>query len=255
MKLSKGIAAIVTGGGSGMGAAAAKALAATGAKVALLDVKEDSAAAVAREIGGIAIDCDVTSPDSVSAALAKAKAAHGAARILVHCAGILTGKRILSKEGVADLEHFARVVNVNLVGTFNIMRLAAEQMATLEPVTDSGERGVIINTASIAAFEGQIGQAAYAASKGGVVALTLPAARELARIGVRVMAVAPGAVDTPMMGTVPDDIRATIAASIPFPSRFVKPEEFASLVLHIINNEMLNGTVIRLDGATRLTPK
>jgi NAD(P)-dependent dehydrogenase (short-subunit alcohol dehydrogenase family) len=255
MKLTKGIAAIVTGGGSGMGAATARALAVAGAKVALLDVKEDAAATVAKEIGGLAIACDVTSGDSVSAALAKANAAHGPARIVVHCAGILIGKRILGKEGVADLEHFAKVVNVNLVGAFNILRLAAAEMEKLEPLTKSGERGIIINAASIAAFEGQIGQAAYAASKGGVVAMTLPAARELARVGIRVMAIAPGAVATPMIGEVPDDIRKSIEASIPFPSRFAEPEEFASLALHIIDNEMLNGTVIRLDGATRLAPK
>lgn len=255
MKLTKGISAIVTGGGSGMGAATARALAAAGAKVALLDVKEEAAAVVAKEIGGIAIGCDVTSGDSVKAAIDKAAAAHGAPRIVVHCAGILAGKRILGKEGVADLDHFVKTIHVNLAGTFNILRLAAVAMEKLDTLTPSGERGIIINTASIAAFEGQIGQAAYAASKGGVVALTLPAARELARVGIRVMAIAPGAVETPMIGEVKDDIRASIEAGIPFPSRFAKPEEFASLALHIIENEMLNGTVIRLDGATRLAPK
>lgn len=255
MKLTKGISAIVTGGGSGMGAATARALAAAGAKVALFDIREETAAAVAKEIGGIAVACDVTNGESTAKAIEKATAAHGAPRIVVHCAGILTGKRILGKEGVADLEHFAKTVNVNLVGSFNILRLAAAAMEKLDTLTPSGERGIIINTASIAAFEGQIGQAAYAASKGGVVALTLPAARELARVGIRVMAIAPGAVETPMIGEVKDDIRASIEAGIPFPSRFAKPEEFAQLALHIIENEMLNGTVIRLDGATRLTPK
>ncbi len=255
MKLGKGISALVTGAGSGMGAATARALAAAGAQVALLDLNEAQVAAVAKGIGGLAIGCDVTSPESVNAALAKVRAAHGAPRILVHCAGILAGKRILGKEGTADLEHFAKTVNVNLVGTFNMLRLVAAEMATLEPVTKSGERGVIINTASIAAFEGQIGQAAYAASKGGVVALTLPAARELARVGIRVMAIAPGAVATPMIGEVTEEYRKAIAASIPFPSRFAEPEEFAALALHIVENEMLNGTVIRLDGATRLVPK
>lgn len=255
MKLGNNIVAIVTGAGSGMGAATAKALAATGVKVALLDVREENAAKVAKEIGGLAIGCDITSPESVAVALTKVRDAHGPARILVHCAGILTGKRILGKEGVADLEHFSHTVNVNLVGTFNMMRLAAADMEKLEPLTLSGERGIIINTASIAAFEGQIGQAAYAASKGGVVALTLPAARELARAGIRVMAIAPGAVATPMIGEVTEDYRKAIASSIPFPSRFAEPGEFASLALHIIENEMLNGTVIRLDGATRLTPK
>lgn len=255
MKLTQGISALVTGGGSGMGAATARALAAAGAKVALLDVKQESATLVAKEIGGIAIACDVTNGESVAAAITTATTAHGAPRIVVHCAGILIGKRILGKEGVADLEHFAKVVNVNLVGAFNILRLSAAAMEKLEPLTKSGERGIIINAASIAAFEGQIGQVAYSASKGGVVAMTLPAARELARVGIRVMAIAPGAVSTPMIGEVPDDIRKSIEASVPFPSRFAEPEEFASLALHIVENEMLNGTVIRLDGATRLTPK
>lgn len=255
MKLTKGTAAIVTGGGSGMGAATARALAKAGAKVAIFDVNAEQAKKVADEIGGIAVSCDVTSGKSVEDALAAAAKAHGPARVVIHCAGILIGKRILGKEGPADLEHFAKVVNVNLVGAFNILRLASKEMSRLEPVTKSGERGIIINAASIAAFEGQIGQAAYAASKGGVVAMTLPAARELARFGIRVMAIAPGAVATPMIGEISQELQDSIAASIPFPSRFAEPEEFASLALHIIDNEMLNGTVIRLDGATRLQPK
>ncbi len=255
MKIEKNIAAIVTGGGSGMGAATAHALAKAGAKVALLDMNLDAAKKVADKIGAIAIACDVTSGKSVEDALAVAAKAHGHARIVVHCAGILIGKRILGKEGPADLEHFAKVINVNLVGAFNVMRLVSADMSTLEPVTKSGERGIIINAASIAAFEGQIGQAAYSASKGGVVAMTLPAARELARFGIRVMAIAPGAVATPMIGEISEELQASITASIPFPSRFAEPDEFASLTLHIIENEMLNGTVIRLDGATRLQPK
>lgn len=255
MKLTKGTAAIVTGGGSGMGAASARALARAGARVAIFDVNREQADNVAKDIGGIAVACDVTDGDSVTKALAAAVKAHGLARIVIHCAGILIPKRILGKEGPADLEHFTKVINVNLVGAFNVMRLASKDMSTLEPVTKSGERGIIINAASIAAFEGQIGQAAYAASKGGVVAMTLPAARELARFGIRVMAIAPGAVATPMIGEISEELQASIAASIPFPSRFAEPEEFAALALHIIENEMLNGTVIRLDGATRLQPK
>lgn len=255
MKLTSGISAVVTGGGSGMGAATARALAAAGARVALFDVNKEAAEKTAREIGGLAISCDITDAKSAEAAFAEAAKAHGPARIVVNCAGILIGKRVLGKEGPADLEHFARVVNVNLVGSFNILRLAANGMQNLEPLTESGERGVIINAASIAAFEGQIGQAAYAASKGGVVAMTLPAARELARFGIRVMAIAPGAVATPMIGTISQELQDSIAATIPFPSRFAQPEEFASLALHIVENEMLNGTVIRLDGATRLAAK
>lgn len=255
MKLEKNISALVTGGGSGMGAATARALAAAGAKVAIVDMNLDAAQKVAGEIGGIAISADVTSGESMQAAFDAATKAHGHPRIVIHCAGILIGKRVLGKEGPADLEHFAKVVNVNLVGAFNVLRLASAGMSKLDTVTESGERGVIINAASIAAFEGQIGQAAYSASKGGVVAMTLPAARELARFGIRVMAIAPGAVSTPMIGEVSQELQDSIAAGIPFPSRFAKPEEFASLALHIVENEMLNGTVIRLDGATRLTAK
>ncbi|MFW0777876.1 MAG: SDR family NAD(P)-dependent oxidoreductase [Rickettsiales bacterium] len=255
MKLEKDISALVTGGASGMGEATARALAAAGAKVCVLDMNQEKAEKVASDIGGIAVTGDVTSGSDMEAAFAKATETHGAPRIIVHCAGILIGKRVLGKEGPADLEHFMKVINVNLGGAFNIMRLAAAQMAPLDPLTKSGERGVIINAASIAAFEGQIGQAAYSASKGGVVAMTLPAARELARFGIRVMAIAPGAVATPMIGDVPQEIQDSIAASVPFPSRFAEPEEFAALALHIVENEMLNGSVIRLDGATRLTAK
>ncbi len=250
-----GIAAIVTGGGSGMGAVTAKMLAEKSCKVALWDMNRDAAAKTAAEIGGLAVECDVTNEDSVQAALDQSREAHGAARILINCAGILIGKRIVGRDGPADLNHFNKVIQVNLIGTFNTMRLAANDMSSLDPLTESGERGVIINAASIAAFEGQIGQAAYSASKGGIVAMTLPAARELGKFGIRVMAIAPGAVSTPMMETVPDDYRDAIEANIPFPSRFAKPEEFAKLALHIIDNEYLNGDVIRLDGAARLPAK
>lgn len=243
--------AIVTGAGSGMGAATARALAAVGAKVALWDMNEANVMAVAGEIGEIGIVCDVTKEDSVKVALEKS----GPARILVNCAGILIGKRIVNKDGPADLDHFMKVINVNLVGSYNTMRLAAGQMATLDPVNDDGARGVIINTASIAAWEGQIGQVAYSASKGGIVGMTLPAARDLGKLGIRVMGIAPGAVATPMIGGVSEELQKSLEANIPFPSRFAKPEEFAKLVLHIIDNDMLNGEVIRLDGASRLAAK
>lgn len=255
MKSLKNACAIVTGGGSGMGAETARMLAAEGANVALWDVNTNAAQTVANDIDGISIACDVTSSESVEEALNKTIEANGPPRILVNCAGILIGKRVAGRDGPADLDHFEKVIQINLVGTFNVLRLVAEAMSKLDPVTESGERGVIINAASIAAFEGQIGQAAYAASKGGIVSMTLPIARELGKFGIRVMAIAPGAVDTAMMQQVPDDIRHAIESDIPYPKRFAKPEEFASLVLHIVNNEMLNGEIIRLDGASRLGPK
>lgn len=251
----KDICAIVTGGGSGMGAATARALAQKGCKVALWDMNETAASAVAKDICGAAFVCDVTNAESVQTALSITTVVLGVPRILVNCAGILIGKRIVGKDGAADLEHFQKVIAVNLTGTFNTMRLVATEMSKSEPMNADGERGVIINAASIAAFEGQIGQAAYSASKGGIVAMTLPAARELAKFGIRVMAIAPGAVSTPMIGTISEELQHSIESGIPFPSRFAKPEEFAKLALHIVENEMLNGTVIRLDGAARLTAK
>lgn len=247
----KGQTAIVTGGASGMGAATARALAAAGAKVALWDMNGEAAQKVAAECGGLALTCDVTSEDSVKAALAKS----GPARVLVNCAGILIGKRVVGKDGPADLAHFQKVIGVNLIGSFNTMRLAAGEMAKMEPVDADGSRGVIINTASIAAWEGQIGQAAYSASKGGIVGMTLPAARDMGKLGIRVMAIAPGAVATPMVGALTPELQASLEGAIPFPSRFVKAEEFAKLVLHIVDNNMLNGSVIRLDGASRLAAK
>jgi NAD(P)-dependent dehydrogenase (short-subunit alcohol dehydrogenase family) len=247
----EGATAIVTGAGSGMGAATARALAAAGCKVFLWDMNEAAAQAVARDIGGTAVACDVVSEDSVKSALAKS----GPAQILVNCAGILTAKRLVGKDGPADLDHFHKLIHINLLGTYNVMRLTAAEMTKLNPAGADGARGVIINTASIAAFEGQIGQVAYSASKGGVAAMTLPAARELAKFGIRVMAIAPGAVATPMIGGISDDAQKSIESGIPFPSRFAKPEEFAKLVLHIIDNDMLNGECIRLDGAARLAAK
>ena len=249
-----GQAAIVTGGRSGLGAATARALAAAGAKVAVLDVNPDAARAVAAEIGGIAVACDVADPDGAAAALAQARAKHGAARVLASVAGIGTAKRIVGKGGPQPLADFERVVRVNLLGSFNMLRLAAADLAGLEPL-DDGERGVVVQTASVAAFDGQVGQAAYAASKGGVVAMTLPAARELAQLGIRVVTIAPGLFLTPLLAEQPADVQAGLAAAIPFPKRLGRPEEFAALVLHCVENPMLNGEVIRLDGALRLPPR
>jgi len=250
-----GCSALVSGGGSGMGAATARRLAAAGARVALLDLNREAAAGVAAEIGGLAIECDVSSAARSERAVAEARAAHGAARICVNCAGIAPAARIVGREGAMPLAAFARVIDVNLIGTFNLMRLAAADMSTLDPVGDSDERGVVINTASVSAYEGQIGQAAYSASKGAVVAMTLPAAREMARFGVRVMAIAPGLVATPMLLGMPPEVQRSLAAQVPFPHRLGRPEEYASLVAHIIENPMLNGEVIRLDGAIRMQPK
>lgn len=251
----KDCVAIVTGGGSGMGAATARALAKAGAKVALLDINLENAEQVAKEIGGIAIQCNVTDAKSVEMALATAQAKQGVARICINCAGIAPGKRIVGREGAMPLEDFQNVIDVNLIGTFNIMRLASAAMSQLEPIGESGERGVVINTASIAAYEGQIGQAAYSASKGGVVGMTLPAARELAQFGIRVMTIAPGIMETPMMKGMPQNVQDSLAAMIPFPKRLGQAHEYAKLVLHIIDNAYLNGAVIRLDGAIRMQPK
>ncbi|HZS82786.1 MAG TPA: SDR family NAD(P)-dependent oxidoreductase [Stellaceae bacterium] len=250
----KGQAALVTGAGSGLGAATARALAAAGAKVALLDINEDAASKVAAAIGGKAVRCNVADAASGEAALAAARAAHGPARILVNCAGIGPAQRIVGRDGPMPLDAFRQVIEVNLIGSFNMMRLAAAEMAGLDQLAD-GERGVIVSTASVAAYEGQIGQAAYSASKGGIVALTLPAAREFARSGIRVNTIAPGLFATPLLLGMPQAVQDGLAASVPFPTRFGKPEEYAALVLHIISNPMLNGETIRLDGALRMQPK
>ena len=250
----QGHAAIITGGGSGLGAATARALKAAGAKVALLDVNEAAAKAVAAELGGVAIRCDVSDAASGEAAVAAARAAQGPARILINCAGIGVAARIVGRDGPQPLADYKRVIDINLVGSFNMMRLAAADMMNLEPLED-GERGVIISTASVAAYEGQIGQAAYSSSKGGIVALTLPAAREFARSGVRVNAIAPGIFRTPMMAGLPQAAQDSLAAAIPFPARLGKPEEYAKLAMHIIDNVMINGECIRLDGAIRMAPR
>jgi NAD(P)-dependent dehydrogenase (short-subunit alcohol dehydrogenase family) len=251
----KNCSAIVTGGASGMGAATAKMLAKNGVKVALFDVNADAVATMANEIGALGIVCDVTDPASVTAAIAKVDKELGPARICVNCAGIVKGKRMVGQQGPMPLEEFRQVIEINLIGTFNVMRLAAASMMTLDTRGESHERGIIINTASVAAFEGQIGQTAYSASKGGIVSLTLPAARELAQFGIRVMTIAPGLVETPMFDKIPPEARASLAKMVPFPKRLAHPEEFAKLALHIIENEMLNGEVIRLDGALRMQEK
>jgi NAD(P)-dependent dehydrogenase (short-subunit alcohol dehydrogenase family) len=250
----KDCAALVTGGGSGLGAATATLLASLGAKVAVVDINHDAARAHALTIGGIGIKCDVGDAASAEAAFAAARHAHGPVRILVNCAGIATPGRIVSRDGPLALEAFERVIRVNLTGSFNMLRLAAAEMSAQEPL-DGGERGVIINTASVAAFEGQIGQPAYAASKGGIAALTLPAARELARSGIRVVAIAPGLFHTPMVDGLPPEVQVNLGAGIPFPARLGHPPEYAALVEHIVRNQYLNGEVIRLDGALRMPPR
>ena len=251
----QGHAALVTGGGSGLGEATARELARLGAKVAILDVNLAAAQAVASDIGGIALQCDVTSPDSVQSAIDQATAAHGPARILMQIAGIGSAKRVVGKDGnAAPLEDFAMVINVNLIGTYNVARLFAAACAKLEPMED-GERGAMVFTASVAAFDGQVGQQAYSASKAGVVGMTLPMARDLAQHGIRVCTIAPGLFATPLMRTLPEPVQQSLAASIPFPQRLGKPEEFAQLAAHIVTNGHLNGEVIRLDGALRMAPR
>jgi NAD(P)-dependent dehydrogenase (short-subunit alcohol dehydrogenase family) len=249
-----GSSALVTGAASGLGAATARHLASLGARVAILDRDAVKGRAIADEISGTFCECDVTDPVSAGAAIAKAAATHGPARVLVNCAGIGGAARIVGRDGPMPLESFERIVRVNLIGSFNMMRLAAAAMSALEP-TSTGERGVIISTASVAAYEGQIGQAAYSASKGGIVALTLPAARELARFGIRVLTIAPGLFQTPLLEELPEEARAGLAASIPFPSRLGAPQEFAQLVAAMVANPYLNGETVRLDGALRMQPK
>jgi NAD(P)-dependent dehydrogenase (short-subunit alcohol dehydrogenase family) len=251
----QGQAALVTGGGSGLGEATARELARLGAKVAILDVNLAAAQKVAADIGGIAMQCDVTSPDSVQSAIAQAGEAHGPARILMQIAGIGSAKRVVGKDGnAAPLEDFAKVINVNLIGTYNVARLFAAACAKLDPMED-GERGAMVFTASVAAFDGQVGQQAYSASKAGVAGMTLPMARDLAQHGIRVCTIAPGLFATPLMRTLPEPVQQSLAASIPFPQRLGKPEKFAQLAVHIVTNGHLNGEVIRLDGALRMAPR
>lgn len=261
MQLGKDIAAVVTGGASGLGAATAAALAAKGVKVAVLDLNETAGRDVAERIGGTFAKCDVTSEESVEAALAAARAAHGQERILVNCAGIAIGKRIARrvKETGAieahDLASFAKVIQVNLVGTFLMISKSAAGMMALDAMPPDGERGVIVNTASVAAEDGQIGQVAYAASKGGVASMTLPVARDLSRDGIRVCSILPGLFHTPMFAGLPDEARKSLEATVPFPSRLGDPSEYAMLAVHICENVMLNGASVRLDGAIRLAPR
>lgn len=249
-----GSVALVTGGGSGLGAATARALAAAGARVCVLDLNASAGEAVAQEIGGHFAHCDVADAASAEAALASSRAALGAPSVLVNCAGIAPAARVVGREGPMALEAFERVVRINLVGTFNMIRLAGAEMSTA-PVRPDGSRGVIVSTASVAAFEGQIGQAAYAASKGGIAALTLPVAREFARFGIRVLTIAPGIFRTPLLEALPEESQAALGASIPFPARLGEPEEFAKLVIAMIENDYLNGEVVRLDGALRMQAK
>ena len=248
---------LVTGGGSGLGAATARMVVEAGGSVVVADVDADRGKQVADGLGERArfVAADVTDEDSVRAAVAAAAEGQGGLYAAVSCAGIAPAERVLGRQGPHSLARFVSVVQVNLVGTFNVTRLAAEAMAGNEPLGDDGERGVIVNTASVAAFDGQIGQAAYSASKAGVAGMTLPIARELARLGIRVMAIAPGIFDTPMLAAMPDQVRASLGAQVPFPSRLGQPEEYAALVRHILENRMLNGETIRLDGAIRMAPK
>ena len=261
MKLDKSIAAVVTGGASGLGEATARMLAGQGVRVSILDLQKELGEKVAGEIGGKFFETDVTSEASVTAALAGARAAHGVERVLVNCAGIAPGRRTVSKKRDSDelLSHdlatFQKTIMVNLVGTFNVIARSTLAMAALAPIDADGQRGVVVTTSSVAAEDGQIGQAAYAASKGGVLGMTLPIARDLAQYGVRVMTILPGLFWTPLFDGLAEAARVSLAASVPFPSRLGRPDEYASLVRHICENDMLNGGAIRLDGAIRLAPK
>ncbi|MFT4623269.1 MAG: NAD(P)-dependent dehydrogenase (short-subunit alcohol dehydrogenase family) [Myxococcota bacterium] len=249
-----GTSAIVTGGASGLGAATAKALSDAGAKVTLFDLNEEAGQAHAAAIGGLFVKVDVADEQSVIDGVAAAREAHGAARILVNCAGIGPASKTVGRKGPHSLALFKKVIDVNLGGTFNVLRLAAADMVNNEP-NAGGERGVIVNTASVAAFDGQMGQAAYAASKGGIVGLTLPVARDLSRYGIRVCCIAPGIFLTPLLMGLPEEVRESLGKSVPFPSRLGDPSEFAALAQHIIENPMLNGETIRLDGALRMAPR
>ncbi|MCU0490511.1 MAG: 3-hydroxyacyl-CoA dehydrogenase [Chloroflexaceae bacterium] len=247
---------LISGGASGLGAATARSLVRRGGRVVLADVNAEVGERTAAELGENArfVRTDVTDEASVQAAVAAAVEHFGGLHGAINCAGIGPAERVVGKTGPHRLESFARVIQVNLIGSFNVIRLAAAQMQN-NPPGDSGERGVIVNTASVAAFDGQIGQAAYSASKGGIVAMTLPIARELARVGIRVMTIAPGTFDTPLLAGLPDDVRQSLGQQVPFPSRLGRPEEYGALVAHIVENQMLNGEVIRLDGAIRMAPK
>ncbi|MCW2307845.1 SDR family NAD(P)-dependent oxidoreductase [Rhodobium gokarnense] len=255
MKLGSDISAVVTGAAGGLGEATARTLAASGVKVAVFDVAEEKGREVADAIGGIFVKVDVSSDDSVTAGFEEARKAHGQERILVNCAGIAPVAKTTSKGNPHPMDMFEAVIRVNLIGSFRCMAHASTGMATADPITADGERGVIVSTASVAAFDGQVGQAAYAASKGGIAALTLPVARDLMQSGIRVMTIAPGIFLTPMLMALPEKVRDSLGDQVPFPSRLGQPEEYAALVRHICDNEMLNGETIRLDGALRMAPR
>ena len=246
---------VITGAASGMGAASARMLAENGAKVALFDLNLKATEALAKALDGLAVECDVASEDSALQAVAKVVKHFSSIHASIQCAGIAPAARAVGKEGPMPLDQFHKVLHVNLLGTFNVLRLTAAQMLKQDPINDDNERGVIINTASVAAYEGQIGQAAYSASKGGVVAMTLPLAREFSKFGVRVMTIAPGIINTPMMAAMPEDVQDGLNASVPYPNRMGKVTEYSALVKHIFENKYLNGSVIRLDGALRMSAK
>lgn len=248
----KGLGALVTGGGSGMGAATARTLAKAGARVGVIDLNGETADAVAKDIGGLGLACDVGDAASAEAAVKQASAVHGPCRLLVNCAGIAPAKRIVGREGPMDLAAFETVIRVNLIGSFNMLRLAAAEMSAAEPLNEDGERGVIVSTSSVAATEGQVGQAAYAASKAGINGLNAPAAREFGRFGVRVLSIAPGLIGTPLLLNMPEEVQENLAQQPIFPKRFGSPEEFADLILHIAGNPMLNMETIRFDGGLRM---
>ena len=255
MIITQDTVAVISGGASGLGAAAATALAEAGAKLVLLDMNEAAGRARAEALGGIFIKTDVSDPDSVAAAMEQVRQAHGALHIAVNCAGIAPAAKTVSKGVAHDAQTFANTISVNLIGTFNVASQAAALMAANDPLDQDGARGVIVNTASVAAFEGQVGQVAYAASKGGVVGMTLPMTRDLAQLGIRVCAIAPGLFRTPMLEGLPQEVQDSLGAQVPFPSRLGGPSEYAQLVRHIVENQMLNGEVIRLDGAIRMAPR
>jgi NAD(P)-dependent dehydrogenase (short-subunit alcohol dehydrogenase family) len=261
MKLDSTIAAVVTGGASGLGEATARHLAGLGVRVSVFDLNADRGETVAREIGGIFQPCDVTQDSSVAAALSAARAVHGIERVLVNCAGIVAGQKTVSKNRETgsltahDLDAFQKVIQINLIGTYRMIAQCSVAMAALDPITPDGGRGVIINTASVAAEDGQVGQAAYSASKGGVLGLTLPVARDLSSYGIRVVSLLPGIFHTPMFDKISEEYRKTLAASVPFPQRLGHPSEYAAMVETICRNDMLNGTGIRLDGAIRMAPR
>jgi NAD(P)-dependent dehydrogenase (short-subunit alcohol dehydrogenase family) len=256
MKISSETPAIITGGASGLGAAVARVLCEAGAPVTLFDLNQEAGEALAAELGGTFVRVDVSDAASVKAGFAAAREVQGQERIMVNCAGIGVAAKTVDRDGNPhDFAFYERVIRINLMGTFNCASNAAAGMAGGEPLSADGERGVIINTASVAAFDGQIGQIAYAASKGGIVSMTLPMARDLSKSGVRVMAIAPGIFKTPMLAGLPEEVQASLGAQVPFPSRLGEPAEYASLARHIVENSMLNGEVIRLDGAIRMTPR